>query len=243
MSRKIKKTLAKTALTLFTSASIFLSSTGLALAKDNKIKVSEVEPVKETPYKLKLEDKIKKFGLTDIGFDVFYGEDTNWSSWLKSKEYDFNVVGLILRTGKYLDESEKWKLDSDLVVGLHRAKGLGYYREVRHTDCPFSKGVRYGLTFGPEVYLKREFKDLVGSLTPYIGVGVGLSGLIPRKNQPEWMDSGMLIRFGGCAGVNIPITDQWEFRPEMRITHASSPGSDFGRNHLTISSGFTYKFK
>ncbi len=243
MSGKIKKTLAKTVLTLFTSASIFLSGTGLALAKDNKIKISETQPTKETSYKLKLEDKIKKFGLTDIGFDIFYGEDTNWSSWLKSKEYDFNVVGFILRTGKYLDESKKWKLDFDLVIGLHRAEGLGYYREVRHTDCPFSRGVRYSLTVGPEVYFKREFKDLVSFLTPYIGLGVGISGLIPRKNQPEWMDLGILINFGVCAGVNIPITKNWVVRAETQGKHASSPGSDRGRNHLIISSGFTYTFE
>jgi opacity protein-like surface antigen len=240
---KIKKTLAKTALTLFTSASIFLSNAGLALAKDNKVEVSEEKPAKEISYKLKLEDKIKKFGLTDIGFDIFYGEDTNWSSWLKSKEYDFNVVGFILRTGRYLDKSEKWKLDFELVLGLHRAEGLGYYREVRYTDCPFSRGVRYGLTFGPEVYLKREFKDLVSFLTPYIGLGAGFSGLTPRNNQPEWMDSGILINFGVCAGVNIPITKNWGFRAEARGKHASSPGSDHGRDWLTISSGLTYKFE
>ena len=242
MSRKIKKTLAKTALTLFTSASIFLSNAGFALAKDNKISTPKAESA-EVSYKSKLEDKIKKFGLTDVGFDIFYGEDSNWSGKLKSKEYDFNVTGFILRTGKYLNKSETWKLDFDLVLGLHKAEGLGYYREVRYTDCPFSRGVKQGLTFEPEVYFKREFKDLVSSLTPYIGLGIGISGLMPCSNQPEWMDSGMLIRFGGCAGVNIPITKYWEFRPEMRITHASSPGSDFGRNHLIISSGVTYKFK
>jgi len=37
MKKYIKKQLAKTALTLFTSASIFLSNAGFALAKDNKI--------------------------------------------------------------------------------------------------------------------------------------------------------------------------------------------------------------
>lgn len=240
---KLRKSFTKTALYLFTAASIFFSSTGLALAKDNKVKVSEVQTLKET--QSKLEDKLKKFGMTDMGFDIFYGEDVNWSDSWKSKEYDFNVKGLALRTGTYLDESEKWKLDIGLILGLHRAEGLGHYRDVRDTDCPFSFGKRHALTLGAELYLKREFKDLVSFLTPYLGLGGGFSYLIPSNNQPEWMNSGMLGTFGGCAGANIPIKDKWELRFETRITHTSDPlnHGDFGRNRHEIFGGLTYKFK
>lgn len=242
---KIRKPFTKTALYFFTAASIFFSSTGFALAKDDVSGIKETQLLESSCKKPNLEDKLKKFGITDVGFDIFYGEDVKWNNSWKSKEYDFNVKGLTLRTGKYLDESEKWKLDLGLILGLHRAEGLGYYRDTRDTDCPFSFGKRHALTLGAELYLKREFKDLVSFLTPYLGLGGGFSYLTPRDNQPEWMNSGMLGTFGGCAGANIPIKDRWELRFETRITHTSDPlnHGDFGRNHHIFLGGLTYKFK
>lgn len=190
----------------------------------------------------------------DIGLDIFYGEDVNWSDSWKSEEYDFNVTGLILRTGSYIDKLEKWKIDFGWKLRLHRAEGLGYYRSDRSTDCPFSSGVRHGTSLGFELYLKREFKGLVSFMTPYIGIGGGFSYLVPRDNQPEWMNSGMLGTFGGCVGANIPITDRWSARWELRLIHTSDPlygpgpledddgGSDKGRNHQVILFGLTYEF-
>ncbi len=164
--------------------------------------------------------------IDDVGICLFYGRETplNNKHW-GSEEYSFNVTGMILSAGSYLDEEKRWKIDSGLKLRFYEAKGAG-------TE-------RHGRSLGIDLYLKRRLSfEPFDPLIFFIGAGGGFSWFLDSNDQPDFGDSGMLGTFGVSLDAEFPVKEGFSLGFGIKLTHTSDPlnngeeDGDFGRNHL-----------
>lgn len=165
----------------------------------------------------------------EIGFDLFYGRGSaSWGQELSSSDWHYNVIGGLVKTGRYLNRD--WGLRAD--IGFQ----YRYHRALKGNRA------RYGHDIGIELGLVKEFA-IDEFITPYLGVAGGFSAKFPG-GQPMFGASGILGNIGALGGFKFPISTKWKAKWELRWIHSSDPlrNDDPGRNWKEIRFGFVREF-
>lgn len=171
----------------------------------------------------------KSFSFSEVGFDLFYGRgETSWNQKLSSSDWQCDLLGGLLKTGKYLSKD----------LGLKIEAGLGYRYHRAFNDSR----TRYGHEVNIELALRKEF-ILDDFLAPYFGIVGGFSSMFPG-DQPKLGNSGILATAGFLIGYEYPISTTWKLHWELRWKHSSDPirDDDSGRNWEEVRFGFVKEF-
>lgn len=165
----------------------------------------------------------------EIGFDLFFGRSrTSLNQEIQSSEWEYQAIGGLFKTGKYLNRDWGLRADAGFQYRYHRASN--------------SERTRYGHDVGIELSLVKEFL-ITEFITPYLGIAGGFSAKFPG-GQPRFSNSGFLGNIGALIGYKLPISADWKIKWELRWTHSSDPirTDDPGRDWEEVRFGFVREF-
>ena len=148
----------------------------------------------------------------------------------ESETYEHEALRLGLSVGKFIDKSERFKLEGELFIASHHSEPTlvgDYSRSAKEI----------GFYVIPKYYWHTKHTDI------YVGIPLGFSHLMDTEDQPNFADSGLLGTFGLAIGLDTPLKKNLSLRTEYRATHTSDPlGSDAGRNLHGILIGLRYRW-
>jgi len=101
----------------------------------------------------------------------------------ESETYEHEALRLGLSVGKFIDKSERFKLEGELFIASHHSEPTlvgDYSRSAKEI----------GFYVIPKYYWHTKHTDI------YVGIPLGFSHLMDTEDQPNFADSGLLGTFG-----------------------------------------------